>query len=63
MKISRKFQDDDQKEVEINFKLTDEEVIESIVSLSMDERVVFFRKLFQTDVKNILTLKFLKQFF
>ncbi len=63
MKINRKFQDDDQKEVEINFKLTDEEVIESIVSLSMDERVVFFRKLFQTDVKNILTLKFLKQFF
>jgi hypothetical protein len=62
MNINRKFKDDSHKEVEVVFKLSDDEVIESIVGLTIDERVVFFRKLFQTDVKNILTLKFLKQF-
>jgi hypothetical protein len=57
MEIKRKFPD-----VEVTFKLSDEEVIEGIVDMSMDERMVFFRKLFQTDVKNVLTLKFLRQF-
>jgi hypothetical protein len=47
---------------EVTLELSDDEIIEGIVDMSVDERIVFFRKLFQTDVKNILTLKFLKQF-
>jgi hypothetical protein len=57
MKIKRKYED-----VEITFNITDDEIIELISNKSVDERIVFFRKLFQTDVKNILTLKFLKEF-
>lgn len=57
MEIKQKF-----GKTEVTFKLTDEEIIEGIVDKSMDERIVFFRKLFETDVKNVLTLKFIRQF-
>jgi len=60
--MKRTFKDDSGEIVEVKFKLTDEEIIESIVDKPVDERVTFFKKLFKTDVKNILTLKFLKQF-
>ncbi len=53
--IKRKFED-----VEITFKLSDEEIISIIADKSLDERTVFFRKLFQTDIKNMLTFKFIK---
>jgi hypothetical protein len=62
MEIKRQFQDDTNKKINIQFELTDEEIIDLIAQKSMDERVVFFRKLFQTDVKKVLTFKFLKQF-
>lgn len=55
MEIKRKYED-----VEITFKLTDEEIIDAISKKSIDERTVFFRKLFQTDLKNIFTFKFIK---
>jgi hypothetical protein len=47
MKIKRKYED-----VEISFNITDDEIINSIVDKSLDERAVFFRKLFETDIKN-----------
>jgi len=56
MEIKRKFED-----VEIKFKLTDEEIIQLLSQKSLDERVVFFRKLFQTDMRKIFTLKFIKE--
>lgn len=56
--IKRKFED-----VEITFKLTDEEIIEIISKKSIDERTVFFRKLFQTDLKSMLTFKFFLKLF
>lgn len=62
MEIKRQFQDDTNKKINIQFELTDEEVIDLIAQKSVDERVVFFRKLFETDVKKVLTFKFLKQF-
>ena len=48
--------------VEITFDISDEEIIQLLVDKTIDERVVFFRKLFETDIKNIFTLKFIKQF-
>ena len=57
MKVTRKFD-----KASISVEVTDEEIIQGLVDKSMDERVVFFRKLFQTDLKNILSFKFLKQF-
>ena len=62
MEIKRQFQDDTNKKINIQFELTDEEIIDLIAQKSVDERVVFFRKLFDTDVKKVLTFKFLKQF-
>ena len=56
MEIKRKYED-----VEITFKLTDEEIIDAISKKSIDERTVFFRKLFQTDLKNILTFDFIRK--
>lgn len=47
MKIKRKYED-----VELSFNITDDEIINAIVQKSLDERAVFFRKLFETDVKN-----------
>jgi hypothetical protein len=49
MKITRKFED-----VELTFNLTDDELITAIASKKVDERVVFFRKLMDTDVKDCL---------
>jgi hypothetical protein len=54
MLVKRKFED-----LEIQFRLTDEELIELITEKSLDERTVFFRKLFQTDIKNMFTLKYI----
>jgi hypothetical protein len=49
MKVIRKFED-----VELTFNLTDDELITAIASKKVDERVVFFRKLMDTDVKDFL---------
>lgn len=49
MEVTRKFED-----VELKFKLTDEELINAIASKKLDERLVFFRKLMDTDVKETL---------
>jgi len=49
MKITRKFED-----VELTFSLTDDELVKAIASKKADERVVFFRKLMDTDVKDFL---------
>lgn len=57
MKVEREFDGG-----KIVIDVTDEEVIQGLVEKSVDERLVFFRKLFQTDVKNILSLKFITQF-
>lgn len=62
MEVKREFKDESNKKVSIIFDLTDEEIIELISKKPADERLVFFRKLFQSDVKKILTLNFIKQF-
>lgn len=49
MKVTRKFED-----VELTFSLTDDELVKAIASKKADERVVFFRKLMDTDVKDFL---------
>jgi hypothetical protein len=49
MKVTRKFED-----VELSFILTDEELVNAIASKKLDERLVFFRKLMDTDVKETL---------
>lgn len=49
MKITRKFED-----VELTFSLTDDELVKAISSKKADERVVFFRKLMDTDFKDFL---------
>jgi hypothetical protein len=40
--------------VELSFILTDEELVNAIASKKLDERLVFFRKLMDTDVKETL---------
>jgi hypothetical protein len=55
MKIKRKFED-----VEITFEVTDEEIIDVISKKNLDERVVFFRKLFQTDIGNVFPFNLIK---
>ena len=54
MIVKRKFED-----VEITFKLTDDEIVEAIAKKTIDERTTFFRKLLQTDIKNTFTFKFI----
>lgn len=54
MEVTRKFEG-----VEIRIHLTDDELVNAIASKSLDERTVFFRKLFQTDIRNMFTLKYL----
>lgn len=49
MKVTRNFED-----VELTFSLTDDELVKAIASKKADERVVFFRKLMDTDVKDFL---------
>jgi len=58
MEIKRKFED-----VEITFNLTDDEVIDLIATKSLDERVVFFRKLFETDIANTFPFNLMKKVF
>jgi Mg/Co/Ni transporter MgtE len=62
MEATREFKDDENRKVKITIQLTDDEIIDMIAKKSMDERIVFFRKLFQTDVKKVLTFNFIKQF-
>jgi hypothetical protein len=62
MEIKRTFTDDTNSKIEVRFNISDDEVIDLISKKSVDERIVFFRKLFQTDLKNVLTFNFLKQF-
>ena len=50
MEIVRKFED-----VEIKVTITDDELLELIASKSLDERVVFFRKLMETDLAKTLS--------
>lgn len=45
MELTRKFED-----AELKIKVTDEELLELIASKNLDERIVFFRKLMQTDL-------------
>ena len=49
MEIKRKFED-----VELTFRLSDKELINAIASKKLDERVVFFRKLMDTDLRDTL---------
>jgi hypothetical protein len=49
MEIKRKFED-----VELTFRLSDEELINAIASKKLDERIVFFRKLMDTDLRDTL---------
>ena len=59
MKINRKFGNDEEG-VDINFSISDDEVIKEISNKSFDERVVFFRKLFQTDIGKTFPFNLLK---
>ena len=48
--------------IQMEFDITDEEVVQWVSSKTMDERIVFFRKLAQLDIKsfdifNLLTSK------
>lgn len=48
--------------IQMEFDITDEEVVQWVASKTMDERIVFFRKLAQLDLKsfdifNLLTSK------
>ena len=49
MEIIRKFEN-----VELKVTVTDDELLELIASKTLDERVVFFRKLMKTDLAKIL---------
>lgn len=55
MVIVRKFED-----VEIKVTVTDDELINLIASKGIDERVVFLRKLFETDMGKIFPFNLLK---
>ena len=58
MEIKRKYED-----IEITFKLTDDELVDAISKKSPDERLVFFRKLFQTDLGKVFPFNLLKSKF
>ena len=53
MEVIRKFEG-----VEIRIHLSDDELIEAIATKSLDERTVFFRKLFQTDIRNMFSFNY-----
>ena len=44
----------------VSFDLTDDEIVEWVSAKSIDERVVFFRKLAQLDLKSFDIFNFLK---
>jgi hypothetical protein len=46
--------------IEMSIKLTDEEVVQFIAEKPIDERVVFFRKLAQLDLKSFDIFNILK---
>ena len=46
--------------IQMSFDITDEEVVQWVASKTMDERVVFFRKLAQLDLKSFDIFNFLK---
>ena len=46
--------------IEMSIKLTDEEVVQFIAEKPMDERIVFFRKLAQLDLKSFDIFNILK---
>ena len=56
MEITRKFED-----VEIRVKVTDDELLELISNKNIDERIVFFRKLFETDMGNTFPFNLMKK--
>lgn len=42
--------------IQMEFDITDEEVVQWVASKTMDERIVFFRKLAQLDLKSFLEI-------
>lgn len=46
--------------IQMEFDITDEEVVQWVASKTMDERIVFFRKLAQLDLKSFDIFNFLK---
>lgn len=61
MKVERKFKDESNQEIRVSFEINDDELISIISQKSIDERIVFFRKLFQTDIMKTLKIQnFLK---
>ena len=46
--------------IRVSFDLTDDEIVEWVSAKSIDERVVFFRKLAQLDLKSFDIFNFLK---
>lgn len=46
--------------IEIKVTLTDEELVNLIAKKTLDERVVFFRKLFETDLGKTFPFNLLK---
>lgn len=46
--------------IQMEFDITDEEVVQWVASKTMDERVVFFRKLAQLDLKSFDIFNLLK---
>ena len=46
--------------IEMSIELTDEEVVQFIAKKPMDERIVFFRKLAQLDLKSFDVFNLLK---
>ena len=48
--------------IQMSFDITDEEVVQWVASKTMDERVVFFRKLAQLDLKSFDIFNLLKPY-
>lgn len=46
--------------IQMSFDITDEEVVQWVASKTMDERIVFFRKLAQLDLKSFDIFNLLK---
>jgi hypothetical protein len=46
--------------IQMSFDITDKEVVQWVASKTMDERIVFFRKLAQLDIKSFDIFNLLK---
>jgi len=46
--------------IQMSFDITDEEVVQWVASKTIDERIVFFRKLAQLDIKSFDIFNLLK---